>query len=607
MNDVTTSTHPATARAPAPADYQPTTWSLTELLPDTREETLAERFAELERAVQAFEGRRRELDEEMDPRRLIEVLREYEAIVEGSWLLSGHASLAFSADTQSRSALALRSRVEELLTGLHNRILFFSLWWRSLPDDRAERLLPPAGEHPDARHYLAELRRFAPFTLDEASERLINVKDANGIDALMTLYSMLTNRLEFHLEVDGERRTLTRDELMRHVYSPDPERRATAYRELYRVYAEEAAPLGQIYVHRVRDWCAENVELRGMASPIAVRNLANDVPDEAVDTLLQVCRENRGVFQRYFRVKARWLGMDRLRRYDLYAPVGSSEREVPYAEAVRLVLDTFRDFHPRFGELAERVFTENHMDSEVRKGKRGGAMCSTVLPHLTPWVLVNYTGRLRDVATLAHELGHAVHSQLAAHHSALTQQASLPLAETASVFGEILVTERLLEEETDPLARRELLVSQVDDVYATVLRQSYFVLFERRVHEAIRAGRSTEELEDLYLETLAEQLGDSVEVSEEFRYEWLSIPHIYHTPFYCYAYCFGQLLVLALYRRYQREGDAFKPAYLRLLGHGGAARPEEILAEAGIDMTDPGFWRGGFRVVEEMVEELEEL
>jgi oligoendopeptidase F len=595
--------------APTPqlADYRAASWNLSDLLPDTREETLAERFAALERAVAGFERRRDELQAEISPARVLEILREYESIVEAAWLLSGYASLAFSADTQSRAALALRTRVEEHLTALFNRVLFFTLWWRSLPEEAAERLLPSRATHPDERHYLAELRRFAPFTLDERSEQLINVKDANGVNALLTLYSMLTNRLEFRLEVAGEVRTLTRDELVRYGYDADPEIRAAAYRELYRVFAGEATVLGQLYVHRVRDWRAENVELRGMREPITARNLANDVPDEAVDALLEVCRDQRGLFQRYFRLKARWLGRDRLRRYDLYAPVGGSDREIPYGEAARLVLDTFGDFHPRFAELAERVFAEDHVDAAVRKGKRGGAMCSTVLPHLTPWVLVNYTGRLRDVATLAHELGHAVHSMMAAEHSVLTQQASLPLAETASVFGEILVTERLLERESDPLARRELLVKQVDDIYATVLRQSYFVLFERAAHEAVRAGRSTDELETLYLETLGEQFGDAVELFDDFRYEWLSIPHIYHTPFYCYAYSFGQLLVLALYRRYQREGEAFKPGYLRLLAHGGAARPEEILGEAGIDMRDAEFWRGGFRVVEEMIEELEGL
>ncbi len=522
-------------------------------------------------------------------------------------MLSAYASLGFSADTQSRAALALSSRVEEFLTGLHNRILFFSLWWRNLADAEAARLLPERATHPDQRHYLEELRRFSPYTLDESSEQLINVKDANGIDALLTLYSMLTNRLEFRLEVDGETRTLTRDELMRHAYSPAPEVRAAAYRELYRVYAGEATVLGQLYVHRARDWFAENVELRGMTSPIAVRNLANDVPDAAVEVLLAVCRERRDLFQRYFRLKAGWLGLERLRRYDLYAPLAGSDREVPYDEAVRLVLDTFEAFHPRLAEAAGRLFAEDHVDSQVRKGKRGGAMCSTVLPRLTPWVLVNYTGRLRDVATLAHELGHAVHSMLAADHSALTQQPSLPLAETASVFGEILVTDRLLERECDPLARRELLVKSVDDIYATVLRQSYFVRFEQTAHAAVRSGRSIEDLEDLYLENLTEQFGDSVEVSGEFRYEWLSIPHIYQSPFYCYAYSFGQLLVLALYRRYQQEGDAFKPAYLRLLAHGGAARPEEILSEAGIDMGDAAFWHGGFQVVEEMIDEMESI
>ena len=532
------------------------------------------------------------------------ILDEYQAIVERAWVLSGYSSLSFSADTQSPENLNLRSRVHDFLTGVFNRMLFFSLWWRALPADAAERLMPDGDHHADERHYLEELRLFAPYTLDERSEQIINLKDANGIDALVTVYAMLTNRLEFTLDVDGTTRRLTRDELMRYAYSSDPDVRARAYRELYRVYGEDASVLGQLYAHRARDWASENVDLRGVASPIAVRNLANDVPDEAVETLLSVCRENRSVFQRYFRLKAEWLGMDRLRRYDLYAPIGTSDRQVPYEEAVRLVLETFHDFHPRFAELAERVFAEDHIDSAVRKGKRGGAMCSTVLPSLTPWVLVNYTDQPRDVATLAHELGHAIHSMMAAEHSALTQQPSLPLAETASVFAEILVTERLLERERDPLVRREILAKSVDDIYATVLRQTYFVLFERDAHDAIRAGSSLEALEQIYLENLAEQFGDSVEIPGEFRYEWLSIPHIYQSPFYCYSYAFGQLLVLSLYRRYQREGEAFKPVYLRLLAHGGSARPTAILSEAGVDMSDPGFWRGGFQVVEEMVEEL---
>ena len=588
-------------------------WDLSELLSEPSEGVIAARFADLEAGVAELEARRAALAPGMDRAAFLDLVRRYEGLMERMNELSGYASLWFYGDTGNSEAMTFRSRVRQATTAAYNRILFFTLWWRGLDDAEAAPLLPTpeeAAANPrlaDYRHFLLDLRRLKPHTLDERSEQIINLKDDNGIQAVTTLYSMLTNRLEFTLEVDGEERRLTRDALMSYAFSPRPELRAAAYRELYRVYEGEANILAQIYMNRVRDWHDENVGLRGYGTAIAVRNVDNDIPDGAVEALLAVARENAPIFQRYFRLKAGWLGMERLRRYDLYAPLAASDREIPYGEAVSSVLETFQAFHPTFSRLAERVFSENHIDSEIRKGKRSGAFCSTVTARYTPWLLVNYAGKVRDVATLAHELGHAIHSMLAEGHSTLTQHASLPLAETASVFGEMLMTDRLLREESDPLTRRELLAAAVDDVYATVLRQSSFVLFESEAHAAILEGRSLEDLNALYLSKLAEQFGDSVEVAPEFRYEWLSIPHIFHTPFYCYAYSFGQLLVLALYRRYQEQGEEFKPGYLKLLSYGGSARPQEMLAELGIDMTDPGFWQLGFDLVRERIDELERL
>lgn len=580
-------------------------WDLSQLLPEPTEEVIAARLEELEVRVTTFEEKRPELSSDMGTRRLLEIQQDYEDLLSRLYVLGYYGSLWFAADTQSQPALAYRNRIEQVLTVIQNRMLFYTLWWKQLDDTEAEALLPQGEKWSDQRHFLQDLRRFKPFTLEEASEQIINLKDADGQDALLTIYSILTNRLEFRLKVDGEEKTMTRDELMSHVHSSRAELREAAYRELYRVYDGERNVLAQIYMHRVRDWYSENVGLRGFASPIAVRNLDNDVRDEAVTTLIEVVRENSPLFQRFFRLKARWLGLERLRRYDIYAPLAESERTVSYPDAVNLVLETMADFHPLMAEKTERVFAERHIDSEIRKGKKGGAFCATVLPSQTPWVLINYTGRVRDVATLAHELGHAVHSMMAEDHTLLTQSPSLPLAETASVFSEMLLTDRLLAEEKDPLVRRELLAAAIDDIYATVLRQAYFVRFELAAHDAVREGRSTETLDALYWETLTEQFGDAIELPEMFGSEWLTIPHIYQTPFYCYAYCFGQLLVLALYRRYKQEGEAFVPGYLKLLATGGSATPDAMLAEVGVDVTNAEFWRGGFAVVEAMLHELE--
>jgi oligoendopeptidase F len=404
------------------------------------------------------------------------------------------------------------------------------------------------------------------------------------------------------MEIGGEKKNLTRGELTVYTRSSRAEERAEAYRSLYRVYAKDGPILGQMYSTLVRDWQSENVGLRKFASPIAVRNLANDLPNRVVRLLLDVCAANAGIFQRYFALKARRLGLPRLRRYDLYAPVASSEKTYGFAEAWQLVHDSFERFEPRLAALAARLREANHLDSAVHPGKRDGAFCLSALPGLTPWVLTNFQGRANDVTTLAHELGHAVHAQLAAAHPVFTFQASLPLAETASTFGEMLLVDRLLSEERDQAVRRDLLFRQMDDAYATIGRQAFFALFEIAAHDLVRHGGTVEDLCALYKENLRRQFEDSIEVSDEFRWEWTAIPHIFEMPFYVYAYAFGQLLVLALYNRYQAEGPAFIPHYLRILSAGGSAPPAKILSQAGIRIDREDFWQGGFDLLVKKLE-----
>lgn len=583
--------------------YSPTRWSLKALLPSPEGLVVDEAIAELETATRTIETMRPTLSPEMSGEDFVKVLKAVESFAEIAHRLGSYGPLWFSEDTQNQAALAFMGRIEQLLTEAQNRTLFFSLWWKSLENEAAERLLAYAG---DMRYKLEQDRLFKDHTLAESEEQIINLKDINGISAMVTLYDMITSKFVFELEVEGEKKELTRDQLMTYVRDPSPELRAGAYQEQFRVYGQEATVLAQIYTHRVRDWATENLNLRHFASPIAVRNLSNDIPNAVVDTLLNVCAEQAPIFHRYFKLKAGWLGLPKLRRYDLYAPISKeSSKKIAYGDAVAMVLDSFNEFSPVVAKEAQRVFDDGHIDAEIRPGKRGGAFCAGILPGVSPWVLLNYTGEPRQVATLAHEMGHAIHALLAADHSILTFHSALPLAETASVFSEMLLTDRLLAEESDPTVRRDLLVDAVDDSYATILRQAYFVLFERDAHRLVTEGKTMDELNRHYLNQLHQQFGDAVEVSDDFQREWICIPHIYHTPFYCYAYSFGQLLALSLYQQYKEDGKSFKPKLLKILSYGGAASPHHILSEAGIDMADPNFWRSGFKVIEGMIEELE--
>ncbi len=586
------------------AAYKQDRWSLDALFPGHEAPEFKDAMNGLEESITAFEKLRPELDVEIDEGDFLKIVTDLEGITKLSSRLYGFAGLWFASDTQDQDAQALQARIEQFLVGLQNKTLFFSLWWKELDQMTADRLMAASG---DLKYWLEEMRHFTPHTLTESEEKILNIKNVTGFSALITLYDSITNRYTFKVEVDGEKKDMTRGELMVYARHHDPDLRAAIYQELYQVYGDDGPILGQIYQTVVRDWANENIDLRKYPSPISVRNLRNDVPDVAVDALLDVCVKNAPVFQRFFDLKKNWLKTDQFRRYDIYAPVAQADKTYTYQEAVDMVLDSFQTFDPRVADLAEKIIADGHVDSEVRKGKRGGAFCWSVDKDLSPWVLLNYQGTADSVATMAHELGHGIHALLAADHSAFTYHSSLPLAENASTFGEMLLIDKLLSQEEDPAVRRDILFKQVDDAYATIMRQSFFALFEREAHKMIQDGAIIDDLSEMYMNNLKTQFGNAVSISDEFRWEWVSIPHFYHTPFYVYAYAFGQLLVLSLYQRYKKEGDSFKPGYIKILEAGGSKAPAAILAESGIDIASQDFWQGGFDVIDGMVKELEDL
>ena len=581
----------------------PAAWNLKHLLahPVKDLETLTK---EVERQVRCFEGLREKLSPDMPAEAFVEALKLAEAIMRVINRLSAHAYLWFSENTKHQAARSFKAKIEELQATLANRMLFFDLWWQKLDDAAAGRLLAASGDY---RYHLESLRRFTPHTLSEPEEKIINVKSVTGRQAVMGLYDILTSGLTYTLQARGRVKKLNREELMTYVRDPDARVREAAYRELYRVFVQHADVLGEMYKTLVTDWKQEHLGLRHHHSPIAVRNLMNDVPEESVEVLLEVCSQNSHIFQSYFKLKARLCRIKKMSRYHLYAPFQETRKRYSFGAAARLVLEAYQGFSPQLAELARRVLEERHVDAAIRPGKIGGAYCYSVMPGLTPYVLLNYKGDVRDVATLAHELGHAVHGMLAADHSVFTFHATLPLAETASVFGERILSDALMTGERDRTVKQGLLVRQLDDVYATVLRQAYFVRFEREAHRIFGEGGTMDDLCGIYLEELRRQLGRAIVVPDEFRWEWLSIPHLFASPFYCYAYSFGNLLVLALYALYKAQGEAFVPRYLNLLEAGGSRAPEALLKDLGVDIRSSAFWQAGFDTIKGMVQELEAM
>ena len=374
------------------------------------------------------------------------------------------------------------------------------------------------------------------------------------------------------------------------------------------MFQKNKGVLGEIYQNLVLNWKDEGVQIRGFPSPISIRNVGNDLNDTTVKSLLVVCKKNTGVFQKYFTQKAKMLGVKKIRRYDLYAPVGNKINEKTYSfdNAVRLVFQSLENFSPTLSRYAKNIFDKRHIDSKIRVGKREGAFCDSISPTITPYVHINYNGKTKDVFTLAHELGHAIHSQAASDKSILVSEAPLPLAETASTFSELLLFDRI-SRQVSIKEKRKILADKIDDLYASIMRQAFFTTFEVSAHTKIAESATIDELSEVYMKNLKEQFASSIVMSEDFVWEWVSIPHFYHTPFYCYAYSFGNLLALSLYQRYKKEGNDFASTYIKILAAGGSKKPESLLNEYGIDITSQKFWQDGFDYIKGQVQAIARL
>ena len=578
-------------------------WNLEPLVEDGGRERALEQLDEAQQGSDAFAERYRGKVAELDAAGLAEAMRELERISDLAGRAGTYASLAFSVDTLSPEVGALMQQVQERSAALQTTLLFFDLEWNELDDEQAEELLE-APELAFCRHYLKMERRYRPHQLSEPEELILTETSVTGPGAFSRLFTEQTSAITVDLADTDEPLQLM--EALSRLQDPDRERRAEAAGAVTEALEPDLRTRAFIYNTLLQDKATKD-RLRSFDHWLAARNLDNEASDESVEALIEAVIGRYELARRWYRLKARMLGLERLADYDRMAPLAEAERHIPYDEARELVLDCYRGFSPELGATAEEFFTGDYIDAPPAPGKRGGAFCSYAVPSAHPYVMLNYTSRPGDVLTMAHELGHGVHASLSRPRGMFEFGTPLTVAETASIFGETIVLGRLLEQAADDAERLSLLGSSLDGAVGAVFRQVAMNRFEDRVHtERRETGElSVDAFAAAWIDTQTEMLGDSVELSDGYSSWWSYVPHFISTPGYVYAYSYGHLLALSVYSRYESEGDAFVESYLDLLRAGGSMPPEELGQIVGVDLTDPGFWNAGLDLIERQLEAAE--
>jgi oligoendopeptidase F len=560
-------------------------------------------IAEAQQRAEAFAETYAGKVAELDGAGLVAAMHELEAIQDELGRAGSYAMLNFAGNTADPPRGALLQKVQEGATKIETTLLFFELEWAALEDDRADELLAADGLD-FVRHHLKTARRYRPHLLSEPEEKILAEKALTGRTAWSRLFEEQASAIT--VELDGEAEPVSLEVALSRLFNPDREVRRTAAEGVTTALEPGLRTRAYVLNTLLADKAVDD-RLRNYPHWLASRNLSNEASDESVEALIAAVRRRYELPRRWYRMKARLLGIDQLADYDRMAAVTRESEQVEWTRARETVLESYNAFSEELGALAQRFFDESWIDAPVRPNKRGGAFCAYTVPSAHPYVLLNYTATRRDVLTLAHELGHGVHAALGARQGIFHMATPLTMAETASVFGETLVFGRLLEQAATPESRLSLLAESIEGSIATVFRQVAMNRFEHLAHteRRERGELAVDRIGELWAESQHELLGDAVEVTEGYRSWWSYVPHFIGSPGYVYAYAYGQLLALAVYGRYEEEGEGFVPAYLDLLAAGGSRSPEELGKIVGVDLADPGFWDRGLDIVERQLDDAE--
>lgn len=535
---------------------------------------------------------------------LLQQVEEVNALVRKG---GAFGSLLFAQETTNDEFKTLYDRMQNRSVEISNKLIWFELEINEMSEESVRKYLQDpllANYH----HFIKVQRLSKPYMLSEPVEQVLSQKNLVGARAWANFYNEYTSALQFEVEIEGEMRTLSPGEIRPLFRHPDPEVREKVFKTYYQKYADESISINHCFNNIWKDH-GQDVALRKYPSTLTIAHIRNQVDDQIVDTMMDVVRKNYSLVQDYYKIKAKLMGQgEKIKGSDLYAPIGKAVK-YSWEEAKQLVIDSYTEFDSEFGELTEMLFSNNRVDSEVRKNKMTGAFCAGILPELDPVILMSFDGTTDGVSTLAHEAGHALHDLFSGRKQTLLNYSPpLVAAETASVFGEQILIAKLLETLTDEETKLKLLASQLEDAIATISRQTMYVFWEKECHEkGAKENLSTKQHSNLWDSYVQEAYGDAVDFLPEQSWNWATIPHFLQTRFYCYAYSFGMLFVLGLYQQYQREGEAFIPKYKQILEAGGSKFPVDLAASVGLDITVPEFWQSGFDYLQNLLSEFQEI